>query len=294
MRYAEEGGSLLILGASGRKDQWNVPLPAIPLARMLGASQYPEQAVRKRWGRGEVRFLPLAIPASRFLIPMKAKGEYTTFGPTMADLFPDIPEGYTRNRMDAGLRKHLEAVVDEALGMLEGRVTRLASPAPFVEITHMAAEDQSRLALHLVNYDVTLDGTLTTVRDLKLEVALPAGRRARTVAYCGDLTTLKSVPFQQLGAGKIGFVADRLDAYGLAIVELERLPERRCNGQEIAAQAGRRGSRDRRRPPRPGLRPGPQLGPLRLGHGAAGRKTASTRVRFRSTRPRKCSPAPRS
>ena len=40
--------------------------------------------------------------------------------------------------------------------------------------------------------------------------------------------------------------------------------------QEVASQAGRRGSRGRRRPPRPGLRPRPQLGPLRLGHGAAG------------------------
>lgn len=224
VRYVEEGGSLLILGASGRKDQWNVPLPAIPLARMLGSSQYPEQAVRRAVMKGRVRFLPLAIPASRFLIPMKAKGEYTTFGPTMADLFADIPEGYTRNRMDGGLRKHLEEVVDEALSMLEGKVTRLVSPAPFVEVTQMVAEDQSRLALHLVNYDVTLDGALTPARDLKLEVALPVGRRARAVKYCGDLTALRGVPFQQLGAGRIGFVADRLEAYGLAVVELEQPP----------------------------------------------------------------------
>jgi hypothetical protein len=224
VRYVEEGGSLLILGASGRKDQWNVPLPAIPLARMLGSSQYPEQAVRRAVMKGRVRFLPLAIPASRFLIPMKAKGEYTTFGPTMADLFADIPEGYTRNRMDGGLRKHLEEVVDEALSMLEGKVTRLVSPAPFVEVTQMVAEDQSRLALHLVNYDVTLDGALTPARDLKLEVALPVGRRARAVKYCGDLTALRGVPFQQLGAGRIGFVADRLEAYGLTVVELEQPP----------------------------------------------------------------------
>jgi len=221
VRYVEQGGSLLILGASGQKDQFNVPLSAIPLARMLGSSRYPERAVTRAVKKGQVRFLPLAIPASRFLIPMKAKGEYTTFGPTMADLFADIPEGYTRNRMDAVLRKHLEGVVDEVLGMLKGRVTRLVSPAPFVEVTRMIAEDQSRLALHLVNYDVTLDGALTPARDLKLEVALPAGRRARAVKYCGDLTALKGAPFQQLGPGRIGFVADRLEAYGLAVVELE-------------------------------------------------------------------------
>ena len=222
VRYVEEGGSLLILGASGRKDQWNVPLSAIPLARMLGSSQYPEQAVTRAVNRGKVRFRPLPIPVSRFLISMKAKGEYTTFGPTMADLFADIPEGYTRNRMDSGLRRHLEGVVDDVLDMLDGRVTRLVSPAPFVELTSMVAADASRLTLHLVNYDVTLDGAATPFHDLKLEVALPAGRKARAVKYCGDLTSMKGAPFQQLGAGKIGFVADRLEAYGLAVVELEQ------------------------------------------------------------------------
>ena len=161
VRYVEEGGSLLILGASGRKDQWNVPLSAIPLARMLGSSQYPEQAVTRAVTRGKVRFRPLPVPASRFLIPMKAKGEYTTFGPTMADLFADIPEGYTRNRVDSGLRRHLEGVVDDVLDMLDGRVTRLVSPAPFVELTSMVAADAGRLTLHLVNYDVTLDGAVT-------------------------------------------------------------------------------------------------------------------------------------
>jgi len=222
VRYVEEGGSLLILGASGRKDQWNVPLSAIPLARMLGSSQYPEQAVTRAVNRGKVRFRPLPIPVSRFLISMKAKGEYTTFGPTMADLFADIPEGYTRNRMDSGLRRHLEGVVDDVLDMLDGRVTRLVSPAPFVELTSMVAADASRLTLHLVNYDVTLDGAVTPFHDLKLEVALPAGRKARAVKYCGDLTSMKGAPFQQLGAGKIAFVADRLEAYGLAVVELEQ------------------------------------------------------------------------
>jgi hypothetical protein len=152
---------------------------------------------------------------------MKAKGEYTTFGPTMADLFADIPEGYTRNRMDSGLRRHLEGVVDDVLDMLDGRVTRLVSPAPFVELTSMVAADASRLTLHLVNYDVTLDGAVTPSHDLELEVALPAGRKARAVKYCGDLTSMKGAPFQQLGAGKIAFVADRLEAYGLAVVELE-------------------------------------------------------------------------
>ena len=44
----------------------------------------------------------------------------------------------------------------------------------------------------------------------------------------------------------------------------------RLNGQEVASETGRHRSRDRRSPPRLGLRPGSQLGRLRLGHRAAG------------------------
>jgi hypothetical protein len=221
VRYVEGGGSLLILGACGQKDQFNVPLSEIPLAKMLGASQYPEQAVSKKVKKGLVRFLPVVIPPSRFLIPMKSKGEYTTFGPTMADLFADIPEGYTRNRIDSQLRKHLEIAADDVVAMLKGRVSRLASPVPFVELTTMVAEGRSRLLLHLVNYDVTLDGTVAPSRNLSLEVALPPGRKARAVRYCGDLTTMKGTPFHPAGPGKISFVADQLGIYGLAVVEME-------------------------------------------------------------------------
>ncbi len=46
------------------------------------------------------------------------------------------------------------------------------------------------------------------------------------------------------------------------------------NGQETRSQAGRCGPRRRRRPARPGLRSCSQLGPLRLGHGAAGQRPA--------------------
>jgi hypothetical protein len=221
VRYVENGGLLLILGACGSKDQFNVPLANIPLAKMLGAARYPAQAVSRAVKKGQVQYLPLPIPASRFLIPMKSKGEYTTFGPTMADLFADIPEGYTRNRIDPALRKQLEQASDAALRLLKGKATRLSTLAPLVEITSMMAEDQSRQLLHLVNYDVTLDGNINPARNLSVEAALPAGRNAKTVRYCGDLTAMKNISFQPAGAGKISFVADQLEIYGLAVVELE-------------------------------------------------------------------------
>ena len=221
VHYVEQGGILLVLGDCGTKDQYNVTLQSVPLTSMLGSPRYPDTAVTKVVKKGRVRYLPLPIPGSRFLIPMKAKGEYTTFGPTMADLFADIPEGYTRNRIDPGLRKHLEEAADEVVTLLKGNVIRLVTAKPYVELTSMVAEDQSRMLLHLVNYDVTLDGVINPARDLNLEVVLPRGKKAKAVRYCGDLTELKSVSFQPKGGRNISFIADQVGIYGLAVIELE-------------------------------------------------------------------------
>jgi beta-galactosidase GanA len=91
VRYAKGGGTLLILGASGSKDQYGLAHSQIPLAQSLGGGQYPAGEVTRRIGKGQVLFIPVKVPPSRFLIPMKSHGDYTTFGPTMADVFADIP-----------------------------------------------------------------------------------------------------------------------------------------------------------------------------------------------------------
>ncbi len=219
--YVEQGGDLLILGECGVKDQFDLRLSAIPLAGILGQSAYPKKPVLRRIKTGQVRFLPVEIPASRFLIPMKAKGQFTTFGPTMADLFADIPEGYTRNRIDPALRQVLETAVDETQQMLAGRLTRLTNKAPYVELTSMLTQDRSRLLVHLVNYDVTLDGSITPARNLKVEVLLPEGKKVHSILYSGNLTALKPVGFHQESPRLVSFTADEMEIYALAVLELE-------------------------------------------------------------------------
>ncbi len=221
IRWVEAGGNLLILGACGVKSEFNLPQSPVPLADILGQSVYPKQPSLRKAGAGQVRFMPLVIPSSRFLIPMKAKGEYTTFGPTMADLFADIPEGYTRNRIDPALRQTLESVADETRRLLPGRLTRIAGKAPYVEITSMISQDRGRMLVHLVNYDVTLDGTITPARNLKIEALVPAGMKVRSVLYCGNLTALRPVAFRKESPRLISFTADEVGIFGMAVIELE-------------------------------------------------------------------------
>jgi len=224
-RYARSGGTLLILGASGSKDQYGLAQPQIPLAQLLGG-KYPARDTTKRIGKGKVVFVPLAIPPSRFLIPMKAQGDYTTFGPTMADVFADIPEGYTRNRMDPALRQALERVSGKIPAELGGRVTRLTSPAPYVEITTMMEKADRWMLLHMVNYDVTVDGAITPARGLKAQVSIPSGKAVRAVTWSGTLGEMKPVKYTtgtSRGHQVVKLDLDEVGIYGLAKIELEDL-----------------------------------------------------------------------
>jgi hypothetical protein len=220
VRYVEHGGALLILGRSGVKDQYNVPLKDFPLASLLGRKEYPDQAMARKHKEGRIEFVPLPLAASRYLIPMKSKGEFTTFGPTMADLFADIPEGYTRNRIDPALRRILETVADKVTELGAVGLTRLAQPAPYVEVTSMVTAHQERMLIHLVNYDVTLDGEITPARGIVVEAVPPRGKRVRSVGYSGNLSALEPVKFAAAGKG-IRFTAGQLGIYGLAVIELE-------------------------------------------------------------------------
>jgi hypothetical protein len=221
--YAKAGGTVLVLGASGSKDQYGLAQKQIPLAQVFGGA-YPAAETAKRIGQGRLISVPLTIPSSRFLIPMKSHGDYTTFGPTMADLFADIPEGYTRNRMDSELRKILEHVAGRVRDDLGGAATRVTSNAPYVEVTSMVEKSDRWMLLHVVNYDVTVDGVITPARGLKVQVAIPRGKTARNVTWSGTLGDMKPVKYESTrkeGRQAVMLDLDQVNVYGLVKIELE-------------------------------------------------------------------------
>lgn len=223
-QYVENGGTLVILGNSGVKDEFNLPHEQIALAGLFGGKEYPVKLSEKKVGKGRACYVPLNIPASRFLIPSKEKGEFTTFGPTMANVFADIPEGYTRSRIDPALRVSLEAAAQKVVALLDDRVTRLVEPKPYVEITAMASQDRSRMLVHFVNYDVTVDGEITPAKNMDVQVALPQGKKAKSVHFDGALAQMRPLHFAPVKKGAaqvIRFQADEVQIYGLAVIELE-------------------------------------------------------------------------
>lgn len=222
--YVQNGGKLVLLGHCGMKNEYNVPHPSVVLATLFEGSHYPVTSTVRDFGQGTVCFMPLDIPKSKFLIPLQAKGPVTTFGPEMADVFADIPEGYTRNRMDAELRQILETVAFKAIELLDGRVTRILSTAPYVELTTMLNQKENCLLVHLVNYDVTVDGTITPTRNLKIQLAIPKGRKVESVRYNGSLSEMVPVEFSSIeknGCRLVTFEVDQVQVYGLGIIDIE-------------------------------------------------------------------------
>jgi len=223
--YAKSGKTLLVLGASGSKDQYGVRQSRVPLAEALGGtSDYPSTQQTRAVGKGKVVFLPLMVPSARFLIPMKSHGDYTTFGPTMADVFADIPEGYTRNRIDPALRGILEKVAEAVNKNLGPRVTRLTQRAPYVEISSMLETTGKRMFVHIVNYDVTVDGTITPARNLRLQVALPPGRTVSRIDWSGTLSEMRPLAPQSSSHQDRQILVVNLDEvpiYGLLSIELK-------------------------------------------------------------------------
>ncbi len=184
---------------------------------------YPQKTVAKRLGVGQIVFVPLVIPRDRFLIPMKSKGEYTTFGPTMADLFADIPEGYSRNRIDSALRQILDKLADTLTSLPDKRITRLLSPAPYIELTTMLDKAGNRMLLHAVDYDVTVNGDVTPARGLKVQLALPRGKTVRSIRYGGTPGEMHPVKWESPAPkqSSVVFDLDQVNMYGLAVIELD-------------------------------------------------------------------------
>jgi hypothetical protein len=218
LSWVEQGGTLLLLGQCGVKDQYNILQDKNYLAEALGEAVFPSARAVIKKGSGRIIHLPLTIPDSKFLIPSKSGENATTFGPSMADVFADIPEGYTRNRIDPQLREHLEYAAREITTQLNNNITRISEGTPYLELTTMNNEAENVRLVHLVNYDVVLDGTVTPAENVVLEIRIRKGRIARNVQYSGDLGELKPVTFVQNGS-RMKFTVPHVDIYGMAVIE---------------------------------------------------------------------------
>ena len=223
INFVKDGGNLFILGNTGIKNQYNLPNDHIPFLEVNGLSEYPNERLVKSLGNGKIIYLPLQIPEHKFLTVMEIKGDATTFGSSMVDIFADVPEAYTRNKIHPALRQILENLATELKSVHSEDLTLLNTGLPFVELTTMRNTDKY-LLVNLVNYNVTVAGEITPAYDLQAQLVIPAGSKVKKILYSGHLGELSELNFQTNTLNNKNLVHvtfPELNIYGLAIIELE-------------------------------------------------------------------------
>ena len=221
--FIKEGGNLFILGQTGIKDQFDLPNNHIPFLEENELVEYPKDKLIKSLGKGKIIFMPLEMPSHKFLTVMELKGDATTFGSSMVDIFADVPEAYTRNKIHPELRQILENLANEVKDISSDHLTILKNESPFVELTTMRNADKYIL-VHLVNYNVTIDGDITPVADIEAQIAIPESLSVKNITYSGELVEMQNLKFdsqESNGKKMVNVTFPSLNIYGLAKIELE-------------------------------------------------------------------------
>lgn len=221
--FVKEGGNLFILGSSGIKNQYNLPNEQIPFLEVNELSEFPQEKLVESLGGGKIIFLPLQIPEHKFLTVIEKKGDVTTFGSSMIDIFADVPEAYTRNKIHPELRQILNNLADELKNMFPNQITILKNGLPFVELTTMQKND-NYILVHLVNYNVTVNGDITPATDVNAKIAISEGLFVKNITYSGDLGKMQNLKFdieESKGKTMVTVTFPSLNIYGLAKIELE-------------------------------------------------------------------------
>lgn len=222
IKFVKDGGKLIVLGATGAKDEYNFANEQIPFLTESDLSGYPKEQTLKSLGDGKILFIPFEIPEHKFLTKSAIRGDATTFGSTMTEVFADVPEAYTRANMHPDLKGILNNLANEVT-TLSGQLTKLKTGLPFIELTTML-KNNDHMLIHLVNYNVTIDGDITPVTNVEAQIAIPEGLSVKNITYSGELGERETLKFdnqESNGKKMVNVTFPSLNIYGLAKIELE-------------------------------------------------------------------------
>ncbi|MFC1785057.1 alpha-amylase family protein [Candidatus Neomarinimicrobiota bacterium] len=223
VNYVNKGGMLVILGESGTKDEWNVLNEVIPLTQLLSDDKYPVLISVEKSGDGIVSFIPIPKKDHRYLVESTNMTNATTFGPAMTDIFPDIPEAYTRGNIHPDLKNILNKMVGLLREISNDKLTQLVNSNKLVELTTMKNANSNEILFHIVNYDVTLSGELKTKNDLKLQYVVPEKFDVDNIFYTGEFGELRPLEFKTREVNNeniLQIILPSTGIYGFGVIEL--------------------------------------------------------------------------
>jgi hypothetical protein len=89
-----------------------------------------------------------------------------------------------------------------------------------VEMTTMEQKEKNLQFVHLVNYQVTLDGVVTPAANARVRLRIPEDKKVARVTVGSPINKTATVSFERKG-GNIEFVFPPFEVYSLATVYFE-------------------------------------------------------------------------
>ncbi len=207
--FVQNGGGLVVMGLSSAKDENGLPRLNLGLAELLGfdLQDAPVAVTRKEFDKGRVVFIPLnPIPVGR--------------GDTEKTPLPDDQMMYGQGKFPDRIKEAFASLPEAvAWAATEGVSGKLFAPN-MVEMTTMEQKEKNLQLVHLVNYQVTLDGVVTPVANARVRLQIPENKKVARVTVGSPINKTATVSFERKGRN-IEFVFPPFEVYSLATVYFE-------------------------------------------------------------------------
>jgi hypothetical protein len=208
-KYVQNGGGLVVMGLSSMKDEFGRRRANLGLSDILGfdLQDTPVEMTQKEVGKGRVTFIPLNV------LPVG-------MGDTRRTPLPDDHMMYGQGKFPARIKDAFESLPAAVEWAAAGELSAKMSGPYTVEITTMEQKSKNLQAIHLVNYNMNLDGEVTPAKDISVKFRVPDGKKVAKVTFGSPLSKTKEISFQKEGK-YIDIKIPGFEVYSLATVYFE-------------------------------------------------------------------------
>ncbi|MCF7805447.1 MAG: beta-galactosidase [Candidatus Marinimicrobia bacterium] len=207
--YVRNGGGLVVLGLSSFKDEYGLRRENLGLAGLLGfdLQNTPVEITRSDVGEGRVVFVPFnPLPVGK--------------GGTGDTPLPDDHMMYGQGKFPDRIKPAFEAIPAAVEWTAQGNLSGKMSAPSTVEFTTMDQPGKNLQLVHLVNYNVNLDGEVTPAEDVKVSLRVPEGKKVKRVTAGSPLSDTAEISFR-FGDPFIEIDIPSFEVYSLVTVYYE-------------------------------------------------------------------------
>ncbi len=205
-KFVQNGGGLVVMGLSSLKDEYGRRRGNLGLSEILGfdLQNTPITMTQKEIGSGRVVFIPFNV------LPI-GKGD------TRRSPLPNDQMMYGQGKFPERIKDAFETLPKAVEWAANDRLSAKMSAPYTVEFTTMEQKEKNLQLIHLVNYNMNLDGEVTPARRVRIRFRVPKGKEVSKLTFGSPLTDTAEISYKTKGQ-YIEIKIPSFEVYGLATV----------------------------------------------------------------------------